>query len=145
MHRWSILIVVQRHATQSSLFIILQVHSTCFGCQPHPPSGVHKTVTAASATMQLPPSNVAKRGQASLFTLEGGRCTKIWPVPVAVVTVLCTPVDGCGWNPKHVERTCRILNRLLCVASRWATINIGIPILLLPSVPVWLIVGQLCT
>jgi len=45
-----ILIIVQRHATQSSLFIILQVHSTCFGCQPHPLSGAHKTVTAASDT-----------------------------------------------------------------------------------------------
>ena len=28
----NVLIVVQRDATQSSLFIILQVHSTCFGC-----------------------------------------------------------------------------------------------------------------
>jgi len=45
VHRWSILIIVQRDAKQSSLFIILQVHSTCFGCQPHPSSGVHKTVT----------------------------------------------------------------------------------------------------
>ena len=36
------LIIVQRDATQSSLFIILQVHSTCFGCQPHPSSGIHK-------------------------------------------------------------------------------------------------------
>ena len=35
VHRWSILITV-RDATQSSLFIILQVHSTCFRCQPHP-------------------------------------------------------------------------------------------------------------
>jgi len=34
VHRWSILIIVQRDATQSSLFIILQVHSTCFECQP---------------------------------------------------------------------------------------------------------------
>ena len=39
--------------------------STCFGCQPHPSSVVHKTVTAASVTghiffFQLPPSNVAK-------------------------------------------------------------------------------------
>ena len=32
----------------SSLCIILQVHWTCFGCQPHPSSGVHKTVTTAS-------------------------------------------------------------------------------------------------
>jgi len=43
----SILIIVQRDATQSSLFIILQVRSTCFGCQTHPSSGVHKTVTTA--------------------------------------------------------------------------------------------------
>ena len=54
------LITVQRDATQSSLFIILQVHSTCLGCQPHPSSGLHKTVTTASGTVQLPPSNVAK-------------------------------------------------------------------------------------
>ena len=33
-----------------SLFIILQVHSTCFGCQPYPSSGVHKTVNTASVT-----------------------------------------------------------------------------------------------
>jgi len=44
---------------QSGLFIILQVHSTCFGCQPRPSSGEHKTVTTASGTVQLPPSNVA--------------------------------------------------------------------------------------
>ena len=55
----------------------------------------------------------------SLATLEGGSCT----VPEAVVTVLCTPDDGCGWHPKHVEWTCRIINRLLCVASRWTVIN----------------------
>jgi len=30
--------------------IIQQVHSTCLGCQPHPSSGVHKTVTTASGT-----------------------------------------------------------------------------------------------
>jgi len=59
VHRWSILIIVQRVATQSSLFVILQVHSTCFGCQPHQLS-VYKTVTTASGTVQLPHSNVAK-------------------------------------------------------------------------------------
>jgi hypothetical protein len=58
--KYSVLIAVERDATQSSLFIILHVHSTFFGCQPHPSSGVHKTVTTASGTMQLPPSNVAK-------------------------------------------------------------------------------------
>ena len=31
-------------------FILLQNHSTCFACPPHPPSGVLKTVTAASGT-----------------------------------------------------------------------------------------------
>ena len=45
-----ITITVQQDATQSSLYIILQVHSTCFGCQPHPSSGVHKTVTTVSGT-----------------------------------------------------------------------------------------------
>jgi len=82
----SILTIVQRDATQKSLFIILQAHSTYFGCQPHPSSG--------------------------------------GPVPEALVTVLCTPDDGCGWHPKHVEWTCRIINRLLCVASRWTIIHI---------------------
>jgi len=48
----------------------------------------------------------------------------MWPVTEAVVTVSCTPDDGCGWHPKHLEWTCRIMNRLLCVASRWTTINI---------------------
>ena len=55
-----ILIIVQRYATQSSLFIILQVHSTCFGCQPQPSSGVHKTVTTASGTA----ATYLQRGQA---------------------------------------------------------------------------------
>jgi len=54
------LMIVQRDATQSSLFIILQVHSTCFGCQPYPSLGVHRTVTTASGTVQLPTSKVAK-------------------------------------------------------------------------------------
>jgi len=48
----------------------------------------------------------------------------IRPVPEAVVTLLCNPNDGCVWHPKHVEWTCRIINRLLCFASRWTIINI---------------------
>jgi len=120
MHRWSILIIVQWDAIQSSLFIILQVHCSCFGCQPHPSSGVHKTVTAASGTGHIfCAASFLQRGQASLATAA----QKIWPVLEAVVTVLCTH-DGCGWHPKHVEWTCRIINRLLCVASRWTIINI---------------------
>jgi len=89
VHRRSILIIVQRNATQTNLFIILQVHSTFFGCQPHPSSGIHKTVTIASGSVQLPPSSVAK--------LAWPRWREVAaPVPKAVVTVLCTPDDGCG-------------------------------------------------
>ena len=103
MHRWSILIIVQLDVTQSSLFIILHVHSTCLGCQPHPSSEVHKTVTTAFGNglffVQLPPSNLAKLALVA--------AQRIWPVVEAVVTVLCTPDDGCSWHPKHVEWTCR--------------------------------------
>jgi len=35
---------------RSSLFIIPQVRSTCFGCQPQPSSGVHKIVNTFSGT-----------------------------------------------------------------------------------------------
>ena len=84
---------VQRDATQSSLFIILQVHCTCFGCQPYPSSGAHKTVTTASGTGQsFCAATSLKRGQASMATLEEGSCT----VAEAVVTDLCTPDVGCG-------------------------------------------------
>jgi len=48
--RKPLLIIVQRNATQNSLFIILQDHSTRFGFQPHPSSGVHKTVNTATGT-----------------------------------------------------------------------------------------------
>jgi len=98
VHRWSILIIVQRDAIQSSLFIILQVHSTCFGCQPQPSSGVHKTVTTASGTGHIFCS-------AASVQRDGDD-------------------DGCGWNPEHVEWTLRVINWMLCVASRWTIINI---------------------
>jgi len=106
-----ILVIAQQDATQSSLFIILQVHSTCFGCQPRPSWGVHKTVTTASGTGHIFYAAASlQRGQASFAT-------------GAVVTVLCTPHDGCGWHTKHVEWTCRIINRLFSVASCWTIIN----------------------
>ena len=119
-HRWSVLITVQRDATQSSLFTILQVHSTCFWWQTHLLSGVRKTVTTASGTGHIFLCSYLPPTWLGLATLEGGRCK----VPEAVVTVLCTPDDVCGWHSKHVEWTCRIINRLLCVASRWTIINI---------------------
>ena len=68
------LIIVQRGATQSSLFVILHIHSTCFGCQPHQSSEVYKTVTTASVTGHI--FCAATSLQASLATLEGGSCTK---------------------------------------------------------------------
>jgi len=93
--------------------------------------------------VQLPPSNVAKlpwqrwREVAAVPVPEAVVTVLSWsrwrevaavPVPEAVVTVLCIPEDGCGWHPKHVEWTCTIINRLLCVASRWTVINIqGVP------------------
>jgi len=44
-------------------FILLQDHSTCFGCNPHPSSGVHKTVTAASGTGHVIIASTFLRGQ----------------------------------------------------------------------------------
>ena len=85
-------IIVQRDAKQSSLFIILQVHSTCFGCQPHPSSGLHKTVNTASGTGHIFCAATSLR-----CDLTWPRCREVAaPVPEAVVSVLCTPDDGCG-------------------------------------------------
>jgi len=50
-------------------FILLQKHSTCFGCHSHQSSGVHKTVTTASGTgHNICAANSLQRGQ--LATLE---------------------------------------------------------------------------
>ena len=57
--------------------------STCFGCQLHPSSGVHKTVTTAFGTV----ATSLQRGQASLATLEGDNCTKIM-----------TSTGGCSYS-----------------------------------------------
>ena len=73
-------------------FILLQDHSTCFGCCPHPSSGVHKT--AVWTAFQTWPR--WKKVAAPIT----------WPVLEAVVTVLCTPDDGCGQHPKHVQWSC---------------------------------------
>ena len=85
---------------------------------------VHKTVTAASGTGHIfCAATSLQRGQTWPRWREVAT-QKIWPVPEAVVTVLCIPDDGCGWHPNHVEWACRIINRLLCVASRWTIIDI---------------------
>jgi len=114
VNRWSILIIVQRDATQSSLFIILQVHCTCFECQPHPSSGVHKTVTTASGNWSY---------FLCLATLEGGSCTKNM-----------TSTGGCSYSIVYfwwwvwlVPETCRVNlqnNKYSAFfASRWTVIN----------------------
>jgi len=99
---WTVLcfifIIVQKDATQNSLIIILQVHFKYFGCQRYPSSRVHKTVTTASGIGHN------FYAAASLQRDCDG--------------------DGCGWHPKHVEWAFRIINRLVCVASRWTIINI---------------------
>ena len=123
VHHKSVLINVQKGAS-NAVYILLQYHSTCFGCHPHPSSAVNKTVVIATDTshmiVQLPHSNVA-----NLATSEWGSCTIIWLIPVAETTVLCTPDDGCGWHPKHVEwYWSKIKYRLRIVASRWIFINI---------------------
>ena len=49
-----ILINVQRDVTICSIyFILLQNNSTCFGCRPHPSSGVRKTLTTANGTSHM--------------------------------------------------------------------------------------------
>ena len=72
-----------RDAT-NAIYILLQCHSTCFGCRPHPSWGVRKTAVTATGTShmfaQLPHSNMA--------TFEWGSCTIAWLVLVALTTVL---------------------------------------------------------
>jgi len=57
---------------------LLQSHSTCFGCPPHPSSGVLKTVTAASDTgHNIDAATSLQRvqiGTPDLNTLEGSSC-----------------------------------------------------------------------
>jgi hypothetical protein len=61
----------------------------------HTSSGVHKTVTAASGTVHI------------FCAITSHQRGQAWP----------------RW--REVEWTCRIINRLLCVASRWTIININ--------------------
>ena len=119
VHRSSILIVVRRDATKSSLFIILQVHSTCFGCQPHPSSGVHKTVTTSSGTAHIScaPTSL-QRGQASLATLHE-TCRVSFRTQIAFVASRWTTsnIKGtifrsvkCLWLLSYIYSTCDSCN-----------------------------------
>ena len=40
------------------------------------------------------------------YFTAGSLYLTVWPVPEAVDTVLCTPDDGCGKHPEHVEWPC---------------------------------------
>jgi len=61
VHHNSVLIKIQLDAT---VFILLQNHSTSFGCPPHPSSGVLKTVTAAFGTgHNISTATSLRRGQ----------------------------------------------------------------------------------
>ena len=114
-------IIVQRDATQSSLFIILQVQSTFFRCQPSP---IIRSTQNCNCSLQYWSYFLCSYPPTWPYWPWRAAAQKIWPVSEAVVTVLCTPDDECGWHPKHVEWTCRIINRLFCVAFRWKIINI---------------------
>ena len=116
----SISVSPTRCNNMQSIFYFTAKSLYMFRCHPHPSSGVHKTVITASGTchisVQLPHSNVA---------IEWGSCTDIWHVPEAVITVLCTPDDGHGRHPKHIEWFCRKIEyRLHIVASRCTFIDI---------------------
>ena len=53
-------IKVQLDATVCSLIYFTAKSRDMFRVSQHPSSGEHKTVTTASVTVQLPPSNVTK-------------------------------------------------------------------------------------
>ena len=97
----SILITVQRDATQNSLFTILQVHSTCFGCQPHPSSGAHKTVTTASGTGHIFCAAASlHRGHKTVTTASGTGhifcATTCQPCPSSGIHKTVTTASGTG-------------------------------------------------
>jgi len=112
-----ILITVQRDAKQSSLFIILQVHSTCFGVSTTP---IIRSTQNCNYSLQYSAATYPPTWP-SLATLEGQKnITSTGGCSYSFVYSWW----WCGWHPKHVEWTGRIINRLLCVASRWTVINI---------------------
>jgi len=94
-----ILIIVQWDATQNSLFIIQQVLSTCFGCQPHPSSGVHKSVTTSSGTDYIFCAATSfQQGQA---WSQWGSCTKnmtsIGGCSCSFMYCISSKLETCEW------------------------------------------------
>jgi len=59
----TVLIKIQLDATVGSLIsILLQSHSTCFGCPQHPSSGVLKTVSTASSAGHIGSATSVQHG-----------------------------------------------------------------------------------
>jgi hypothetical protein len=113
VHRDSILIRSNEMQQYAGIYL-LQNYSTCFGCPSDPSPGEHKNVTAASgtATIFLQRGLIRPRWRNVVAPI-------IWPVPEAVVTVLCSPDDGCDGHPKHVESDFALNKYLHTVASCW--------------------------
>jgi len=112
---WTILIIVWRDATQSSLFIIMQVHCTCFGCQPHPSSVVHKRVTIASGTGNIFCASTSRqRGQAgtSLSTTPIIRSTQNcnYSLRYCAATSLQRGQAGTSLSTTHIIRSTQNCN-----------------------------------
>jgi len=100
---------------------LLQNHSTCFGCLPHPSSGVLKTVTAASSTgHNIGAATSLQRGPVCPVPI----CPR-WRevVPEAVVTVFSTSDDGCR-DTRNMYSDFAVNKYLHTVGSSWIFINI---------------------
>jgi len=118
-----ILINVQRDTTQSSLFIILRVHITCFGCQPHPSSGVHKSVTTASGTgLNFCAATSLHRGQS--------RVHKTVTTASGTVHIFCAATSrqrGQAWAswPQNCNYSLRYWSHFLCsyLSPTWPSLG----------------------
>ena len=89
-------ITVQRDETIISLFIYCKVTLYMFRVSSHPSSGVHKTVTTTFGTGHIIGAATSfQRGQVTWPRWNKVAAPMIWPLPKAVVTVLCTPDYGC--------------------------------------------------
>jgi len=82
-----------------AVIYLLYNYSTCFGCQSHPSSGIHKTVIAASSTgHSIRAITFRQRG------LIRPRWRKVVAlIPEAAVTVVYTSDDVCIRHPQYVQ------------------------------------------
>jgi len=83
----------QRDGDLSSLFIVLQNHSTCFGCPLHPPSRVHKTVVTATGTSHVYRSS----SYLALAWLKWGSCPNYGYFLTGFTST--SPIEGLKKNP----------------------------------------------